>query len=1436
MDKPTRNLIQKATQDARRLLESEFSEQLEGIFDILPNGRIEPEPGEHLNPRERIVREKIVAAIEHEKAGGMSAAEAVAGYLREASYTCLNRFAALKMMEGQGLLQECVSNGEQSSGFREFCGLAPGLAELPDKGYRLYIESLFDELSAEIRVLFDRRDTASLLWPRRKAFEGLLDILNREELAGIWGEDETIGWVYQYFNPPEERKAMREASQAPRNSRELAVRNQFFTPRYVVEFLTDNTLGRIWYEMTQGKTGMKDFCRYLVRRPVEIFLKPGEASPLQAASDENLSQEELLKQPVHIPHRPMKDPRTIRMLDPACGSMHFGLYSFDLFERIYEEAWELELQLGAPAFVREAGLKPLTETYPDKEAFLRDMPRLIIEHNIHGIDIDPRAVQIAGLSLWLRAQRSWHNQGVKPADRPRINRSNIVCAEPMPGEEDMRREFTAGLKPRVLGQIVDEVFEKMKIAGEAGSLLKIEEEIKDSVAAAKIQWEEQPKPVQMELFGGLIPAKPVQMELRFDVKGITDERFWEQTEDRILDALKDYAERAENGHSVRRKLFSEDAAHGFAFIDACRKRYDVVLMNPPFGSNSRAAKGYLAEVFHNSANDILGAFVERFLARLVETGRFGAITSRTAFFISSFAEWRREILRKQSQLVCFADLGGGVMDGATVEAAAYILERSKVGKKSEKRVPFLRMLTQDDKQFQLSRSIELIREGLQDKQYIFWAGFSQFVLLPDSPFVYWIQPGTIVKLSKWPRFEPTIGKVRKGLRTGDNFRFVRALWEIPLSEYTPKILSSYTELQRKVSKWVPLVLSGSSQPWFAPFLVVLNWKNNGEELRQYVTKYGSPSRLIQAEDFYFKAGMSWTLRAPRFVPYAIPAGCIPTGSRPMAFLKKGREFGSLAVSASQVASAFMRFYGDWFTRPKFLEGKLKLVPWPDIDKDLEPALKALVLSEIEDRRRAYQGHEPFHEFVANFAFSNECSNTAVSIDWHSLLGADLETKILKSFGLDMDEAVELYRDLQEALTVRRVLPNLHEEDGDEDENAELILDISEKSRFESIFSYSIGLAIARWDIRIALKPSLAAKISEPFDPLPVCPPGMLVNPEGLPAEPEHIVSKEWLRARPDANTLPPDGSVHNPTIPDSEYPIRISWDGILVDDPGFNDDQLHNEDIIRRTREVLTVLWQAKAQDIEQEACDILNIPDLRTYFRKNFFSDHIKRYSKSRRKAPIYWQLSTPSASYSVWLYYHRFTKDIFYKIINEFVTPKLQFEERELTSARQQYGTNPTANQRKEIAARETFVGELKTFKEEVARIAPLWNPNLNDGVIINFAPLWRLVPQNRSWQKECKTIWDKLVSGDYDWAHLAMHLWPERVVPKCTTDRSLAIAHGLDEALWEEDEKAKWHAKEISKETLNALIQERTSATVKAALEELLNASVANGAGPRKTMRKS
>ena len=132
MDKDTRNAIERATQRARKLLEEDFSSQLEGTFDVLRSGVVAAKGGAHLSARQEFQRDKIVAAIEHKRAAGMTAAEAVTDYVRDAAFTTLNRFVALKMLEARELVQECISKGDQSVGYREFCGMAPGVALLPD--------------------------------------------------------------------------------------------------------------------------------------------------------------------------------------------------------------------------------------------------------------------------------------------------------------------------------------------------------------------------------------------------------------------------------------------------------------------------------------------------------------------------------------------------------------------------------------------------------------------------------------------------------------------------------------------------------------------------------------------------------------------------------------------------------------------------------------------------------------------------------------------------------------------------------------------------------------------------------------------------------------------------------------------------------------------------------------------------------------------------------------------------------------------------------------------------------------------------------------------------------------------------------------------------------------------------------------------------------
>ena len=337
MDQTTRNRLRNVVTQCRRLLEESIAQQLQGKYDIYATGKKDEVRAEkdvplgHLSDEERQARQDILAHFEHIKALGYKPKEALEQLIREIAFTHLNRLCAYKMMEvrdvyvGGQKFREAVSKGLKSQGFLFYLAENPEEEQRYNAGdqegaYRHFLNWLGGTLSEEIGVLFSPTDPANRVYPPQRVLDEVLDLLNNEELKGIWSEDETIGWVYQYFTPKELRDQARKESQAPRNSYELAFRNQFFTPRYVVEFLTDNTLGRIWYEMRKGNTKLKDQCRYMVRRPSEVFLPEGSVVPgpssLEAETDDQgqMTNDELLKLPVYIPHRPKKDPREIRIL------------------------------------------------------------------------------------------------------------------------------------------------------------------------------------------------------------------------------------------------------------------------------------------------------------------------------------------------------------------------------------------------------------------------------------------------------------------------------------------------------------------------------------------------------------------------------------------------------------------------------------------------------------------------------------------------------------------------------------------------------------------------------------------------------------------------------------------------------------------------------------------------------------------------------------------------------------------------------------------------------------------------------------------------------------------------------------------------------------------------------------------------------------------
>ncbi len=303
--------------------------------------------------------------------------------------------------------------------------------------------------------------------------------------------------------------------------------------------------------------------------------------------------------------------------------------------------------------------------------------------------------------------------------------------------------------------------------------------------------------------------------------------------------------------------------------------------------------------------------------------------------------------------------------------------------------------------------------------------------------------------------------------------------------------------------------------------------------------------------------------------------------------------------------------------------------------------------------------------------------------------------------------------------------NISPNDLDDSDGDEVVEAVDQTDR---LLSWAAGVAFGRFDWRLATGERAAPPEPDPFDPLPAKSAGML--PDG--AAPFHI---------------------HN---------------GILVDDQG------HPHDLARLLEAVLTGVDT--------------DVPgDVRRWLQRDFFARHLKQYSKSRRKAPIYWPISTNSGSYTLWLYYPSLTSQTLYTAVNDFIegpNGKLGQIGRDLMALRAK-GSTRSSEDEKHYEALQALELELIELRDTLLQIAPTYHPNHDDGVQITAAPLWQMF-QHKPWQKILKDTWASLEKGEYDWAQLAMAYWPTRVREKCKTDKSLAIAHDLEHLYVEPEPK--------------------------------------------------
>jgi hypothetical protein len=344
--------------------------------------------------------------------------------------------------------------------------------------------------------------------------------------------------------------------------------------------------------------------------------------------------------------------------------------------------------------------------------------------------------------------------------------------------------------------------------------------------------------------------------------------------------------------------------------------------------------------------------------------------------------------------------------------------------------------------------------------------------------------------------------------------------------------------------------------------------------------------------------------------------------------------------------------------------------------------------------------------------------------------------IASPIGLDTADLAVLMRDLDEAIYARRQRASDTdgiEDEEDREETGEVACDSTPRGHAVDTVSYALGCVLGRWDIRMARDQTLVPAPGDPFLPMQPSPPGMLVGPNGLPAHEGYVASCQWLRCRSQVSDKP---TLTEPDALESVYPLRVNWEGIIVDDPE------HGDDVVRRIGDAFEIIWPDSDRSLEANICSKVGAKSLRDFFRKagkgGFWQEHVFRYSKSRRKAPIYWLLQSSSRNYALWLYYHRLDKDLLFKALVNYVEPKIRLETDRLKTLRSDKtaaGDSGKDAKRlaKDLERNEDFLSELRDFEDKLRRAANLHlEPDLNDGVVLNIAPLHELVP----WKKQRAT----------------------------------------------------------------------------------------------------
>lgn len=697
-------------------------------------------------------------------------------------------------------------------------------------------------------------------------------------------------------------------------------------------------------------------------------------------------------------------------------------------------------------------------------------------------------------------------------------------------------------------------------------------------------------------------------------------------------------------------------------------RYQVVVANPPYLSKGMDGdyKKFAQNFYPDSKLDALTMFIERNVELASPSGYVGMVTIMSWMFLKSFGKLRSKLLDKYA-ILNMAHLGANAFDtigGEVVSTTMFVLHRNH---QIDQKGGYFR-LVDGNSELEKAKMLTIAIED-PDCGWFYTASADDFKKIPGEPIAYWVSSAFINSFSKNPKLEDLL-IAKTGVTTGDNDKYVLFWTEVALNAIKFDTKSRH-ETNQCIQQWYPLNSGGQFRKWFGNLENIIDWQNDGQRVRS------SSNSNIRNQDFFFCGGLTWSkITSSKLSVRYSPSGCMFDAVGLMAFPKAELVYTILGILNSKIASMYSKVINPTLS---ILIGDLNRIPLVHIPKKdnivLENNVERLVHQSLMDWN-SFETSWDFKNlpilhteyFPLHILFSNQYAN--LRVEWQSITD---ETKkleeqnnyiLLETYGLQDELTPEV--PLEEiTLTCN---PNYRYR-GNYTE-AELEARLLEDTMKEFL-SYAVGCMFGRYSLDK---------------------PGLILANQGESLE-------DYLRIIGKEPTFTPSASN---VIP-------------ILDGDWFADD------ITARFKQFLRVTFSEQHYDENLRFIENALGKELRRYFLKDFYKDHVQMY----KKRPIYWLFSSPKGSFNALVYMHRYRSDTVSVVLNQYLRPyreKLNAQRRLLENTSTDTGASAREKARavKEIEALSKVLAELKQYEDEVLYplAAQKIEIDLDDGVKVNYA----------------------------------------------------------------------------------------------------------------------